>query len=72
MRSHGVQQSKQCLVFASGNRVLLVELIDQGHHSRDGGVVLQVLEIAADLLDGLVHLGLQICAVAFLGCQNIL
>lgn len=72
MRSHGVQQSKQCLVFASGNRVLLLELIDQGHHSRDGGVILQVLEIAADLLDGLVHLGLQICAVAFLGCQYIL
>ena len=72
MRSHGVQQSKQCLLFAPGNRVLLIELVDQGHHSRDGGVVLQVLEIAADLLDGLVHLGLQICAVAFLVCQDIL
>ena len=58
MRSHGVQQSKQCLVFASGNRVLLIELVDQGHHSCNGGVVLQVLKIAADLFDGLVHLGL--------------
>ena len=58
MRCYGVQQSKQCLVFASGNGVLLVELVDQGHHGRDGGVVLQVLEIAADLFNGLVHLGL--------------
>ena len=58
MRCYGVKQSKQCLVFASGNGIFLVELVDQGHHSRDGGIVLQVFEIAADLFNSLVHLSL--------------
>ena len=58
MRCYGVKQSKQCLVFASGNGVLLIELVDQRHHSCDGSIVLQVLKIAADLFDGLVHFSL--------------
>ena len=40
------------------NGVLLIKLVDQGHHSCNGGVVLQVLKIAADLFDGLVHFSL--------------
>ena len=72
MGRHGVQQRQQRPVFPFCHRIFLIKFIDQGHHGSDGGIVFQGLEISRHLLDGLVHLCLQIGAVALFRRKHIL
>ena len=64
MGCHGIEQGQQCTILSPGHCPLLIHIVDQRHHSRDGGIVLQTLIVAADFFYGLVHLGFQIGAVA--------
>ena len=52
--------------------IFLIELIDQSHHRCDCGIVFQVLIIAADLFDRLVHLGLKLFGISCFICHDIL
>ena len=72
MRSYRIQQSDQCLELITGNASLLIEIIDQRHHSSDSCIVFQVLIIAGNFLDGLVNTDLQVFAVASLLSYHIL
>ena len=56
MGDEGAQQKQQLLQVALGE-ALGIEVVHQRHHGGDGGIELQLLDVVADLLDGLVNGG---------------
>ena len=64
MRRDGAQQQQQCLQFIRADAALLVKIIDQAHHRRDGGVELHPFKVLGHLFDGAVDCYLNVPAQA--------
>ena len=64
MGSKRVQQLDDRLQLSLGGTAVVVQGVDQGHELSNGGIHLQGLDVCANLLDGLVHQGLDLGAVA--------
>ena len=67
----GAEQQAEHLHVALG-AAIGVELVDHGHHGGDSGVHLQLVDILADLLDGLVDDGLVLGGDGLLSGGDIL
>ena len=72
MRSYRIQQGEEGPELIPRHLSCFIEIVDQGHQSRDAGIVFQVLIIVRNLFDGLVHLRFQFFGIAFLVRHQLL
>jgi len=72
VRGNRVEAQHQGLEFAAGDLAVRIDIVDEGHHRRDGGVELHALVVLGHLLDHGVDRNFHLLAHALLFHEHIL